>query len=95
MSLINVLDFGADRTQTTDSSAAVASAFKSCKNGDTVVFPKGRYLFMHRVTVSGIDGITVKGENAVIAVHFCRSCFDGLEGAFRFQNCPDTFILGC
>lgn len=66
---VNVLDFGADLTGATDSTAAIQAAFDSVTGGDgingtgkTVFFPAGNYLVSATLTVPSVTRVIGAGR---------------------------------
>lgn len=64
LSLINVNDYGADRTGVADSTAALRSAYAAANGGATVLFPPGVYLVQSTVTIP--DNVLTLGYGATV-----------------------------
>lgn len=81
----NVLDFGADPTNTADSTAAINAAIASLgSNGGTVFFPTGRYKTTSKITVSTPVRIVGTGRGSNGGVHKCEIVKTGSYTALEF-----------
>lgn len=81
----NVLDFGADPTNTADSTAAINAAIASLgSNGGTVFFPTGRYKTTAKITVSTPVRIVGTGRGSNGGVHKCEIVKTGSYTALEF-----------
>lgn len=61
---VSVLDFGADPTGNTDSSAAIQAAIDYVKTlGGTVLFPRGQYSVLGNISATVSAGVTLKGAS--------------------------------
>ena len=76
---INVLDYGADATGATDSSAAIQAAFNA---GSNIYFPNGTYLINTAITKTA-NNVTVDFGNATIVN-------GGADWTFVFGTAGDT-----
>ena len=92
MAIIRVSDYGADPTGSRCSAAALEAALAAAQPGDTVQLSAGRYLLRRRAWGRGLQGVTLRGEGAVLLLHFDRECFDGLDGALGFADCRDLTV---
>lgn len=92
MAIIRVSDYGADPTGSRCSAAALEAALAAAQPGDTVQLSAGRYLLCRRAWGRGLQGVTLRGEGAVLLLHFDRECFDGLDGALGFADCRDLTV---
>ena len=81
----NVLDFGADPTNTADSTAAINAAIASLgSNGGTVFFPTGRYRTTSKITVSTPVRVVGTGRGSNGGVHKCEIVKTGSYTALEF-----------
>ena len=84
---VNVLDYGADPTGVSDSSAAFQAALSACTNGSTLDLAGGTYLLNSGVSRSGLSRLRIIGRGAQI-----------LEGSpsiaalMTFTSCPRLWI---
>jgi hypothetical protein len=60
--IVSVLDFGADPTGVTDSTAAIQAAIDDVSVGATILFPSGTYKATSQLLVSGKGQLTFLGE---------------------------------
>lgn len=96
---VSVLDFGADSTGVSDSSAAVQAAIDSVETfGGKLVFPPGKYLFSSQVTINrtyaasgsnfvGERNLIISGYGAEIRTTGAISAFDVKGGWSPNHNC--------
>lgn len=81
----NVLDFGADPTNTDDSTTAINAAITSLgSNGGTVFFPTGRYKTTSKITISTPVRIVGTGRGSNGGVHKCEIVKTGSYTAIEF-----------
>lgn len=91
----NVLDFGADRTGTADSAAAISAAYAALPaSGGVLYFPPGTYRFNSTITFSRSIRLAIRGagsSSSVLTPAFAAG------NAMDFSNCPSLDIedIGC
>jgi polygalacturonase len=56
--IVNVLDFGADPTGNSDSTAAIQAAVDSLTKG-TIYFPNGSYSISSTIEIDGVNQISI------------------------------------
>jgi hypothetical protein len=90
---ISVLDFGADPTGTTNSTAAILAANAACTNGARLYFPRGTYLW------SGVINITTQGSwygdgNLSVLQAINSTSTISIVGEFSQFTISDIYIFG-
>ena len=67
--IFNVLDYGFDDTGLTTNDEAFAELYSSLKNGDTIYFPAGTYLFDDSITCNK-NATIIKGKGKRSILNF-------------------------
>jgi parallel beta-helix repeat protein len=94
---INVLDYGADPTGVTDSTATIQAAVTAASNNSSVYFPTGTYLIgAAGINVASKTGVTLFGESAVIKITAVSTLTIPSLGAcsIRFNSCTRSGVRG-
>jgi hypothetical protein len=77
--VVNVLDFGADPTGTSDSTAAILLAVAALPSGGTIYFPAGTYL--KDANFVAVNNISFEGEDRAMCILKARSVLNLGGGA--------------
>lgn len=76
--VVNVLDYGADNTGTTDCATALTNAVAAISStGGRVYFPKGTYK-LSSLSISSISGITLEGEEKYATKILCADAISNV-----------------
>lgn len=89
--IVSVLDFGADPTGATDSSAAIVAATAS---GRQVNFPAGTYLLESQITLGGVTGLEWRGAGRDVTTIKFDPNANWTGVGVLFSGCNDVTISG-